>query len=231
MTRTLYDLAGADPDRRFSPACWRAKMALAHKGLDVETVPWRFTDKDAIAFADTDRVPVLVDGDRVVTDSWDIACYLDETYPDAPALFGNDAARGAALVIKHWLEQAIHPLVARLILLDVYHQLDERDRPYFRHSREARFGMSLEMYCSQSRTALYALRQSLAPVRETLRIQPFLCGSDPGFADYLLLGPFQWARCTSPVRLLRREDPVYEWRDRMLGLFDGLAAKAPGYPV
>ncbi len=30
-TRTmlkLYDLAGADPDRRFSPYCWRIKMAL-----------------------------------------------------------------------------------------------------------------------------------------------------------------------------------------------------------
>ena len=35
---TLYDLAGAEADRRFSPFCWRTKMALAHKGLDVETV-------------------------------------------------------------------------------------------------------------------------------------------------------------------------------------------------
>lgn len=231
MARMLYDLAGADPERRFSPFCWRAKMALAHKGLDVETVPWRFTDRDAIAFADTDRVPVLVDGDRVVADSWDIACYLEDAYPDAPSLFGGEAARGQALVIKHWLEQTIHPLVLRLIVLDVYHQLHDKDRPYFRHSREARFGMSLEMFAGQSESALRALRQSLAPVRETLRRQEFLCGTHPGFADYLLLAPFQWARCTSPTRLLREEDPVHEWRDRMLGLHDGLAANAPGYPV
>lgn len=231
MARKLYDLAGADPDRRFSPTCWRVRMALAHKGLEVDTVPWRFTDKDAIAFAGTDRVPVLVDGERVVADSWDIACYLEEAYPDAPALFGNEAARGEALVIKHWLEQSVHPLVARLILLDVYRQLHDKDRQYFRHSREARLGMSLEQFCSQSGSALRALRQTLSPVREPLRRQDFLCGTRPGFADYLLLGPFQWARCTSPVRLLREEDPICPWRERMLGLFDGLAGNAAGYPV
>ena len=39
----LYDLAAAEDDRRFSPYCWRTKMALKHKGLEFETVPWRFT--------------------------------------------------------------------------------------------------------------------------------------------------------------------------------------------
>ena len=46
----LYDLAGADPDLRFSPYCWRVKMAIAHKGLPCETIPWRFLDKPRIYF-------------------------------------------------------------------------------------------------------------------------------------------------------------------------------------
>jgi hypothetical protein len=29
----LYDLAGAEDDLRFSPNCWRIKMALEHKSL------------------------------------------------------------------------------------------------------------------------------------------------------------------------------------------------------
>ena len=58
MALRLYDLAGADPDRCFSPYCWRTKLALAHKGLVAETVPWRFTDKDVIAFSGQGRVPV-----------------------------------------------------------------------------------------------------------------------------------------------------------------------------
>src|SRR5438132_702894 len=49
MAITLYDLAGAEDDRRFSPYCWRIRMALKHKGLEFETVPWRFTEKEAIA--------------------------------------------------------------------------------------------------------------------------------------------------------------------------------------
>jgi glutathione S-transferase len=35
----------------------------------------------------------------------------------------------------------------------------------------------------------------------------------------------------SAYRLLEDDDPVHAWRGRMLGLFDGLAASAPGYPM
>lgn len=65
----LYDLAGASDELRFSPNCWRIKMALAHKGLSVEAVPWRFVEKEAIAFSGQKTVPVLVDADTVVSDS------------------------------------------------------------------------------------------------------------------------------------------------------------------
>jgi Glutathione S-transferase, N-terminal domain len=37
MSLRLYDLAGAQPERRFSPYCWRIRLALAHKSLPVET--------------------------------------------------------------------------------------------------------------------------------------------------------------------------------------------------
>jgi Glutathione S-transferase, N-terminal domain len=49
MTLRLYYLAGAEPERRFSPYCWRIRLALAHKNLPVETIPWRFTEKAEIA--------------------------------------------------------------------------------------------------------------------------------------------------------------------------------------
>ncbi|HYC13174.1 MAG TPA: glutathione S-transferase N-terminal domain-containing protein, partial [Stellaceae bacterium] len=68
MTITLYDLAGAEADRRFSPFCWRTRLALAHKGLAVETVPWRFTEKDALAPSKQGRVPVVVDGGKWISD-------------------------------------------------------------------------------------------------------------------------------------------------------------------
>jgi glutathione S-transferase len=64
MTLHLYDLAGAQPERRFSPYCWRIRLALAHKSLPVETIPWRFTEKAEIAPSGQTLVPVLVNGDR-----------------------------------------------------------------------------------------------------------------------------------------------------------------------
>ena len=93
MAITLYDLAGVEADRRFSPFCWRTRMALAHKGLEVETVPWRFTEKDKLPQPNGGRVPVIVDGGQVVHDSSTIAEYLENRYPDRPSLFGGEAGR------------------------------------------------------------------------------------------------------------------------------------------
>ena len=84
MALTLYELAAGE--RRFSPYCWRVRMALAAKGLEAERVPIRFSDKALLAFSGQDRVPVLRDGDTVVFDSWRIACHLEDAYP-APALY------------------------------------------------------------------------------------------------------------------------------------------------
>ena len=39
MGLQLYDLAGAEAERRFSPYCWRIKLALMHKGLPFDTIP------------------------------------------------------------------------------------------------------------------------------------------------------------------------------------------------
>src|SRR5215470_4801776 len=93
MTRKLFELVGTDPARPFSPYCWRIRMALAHKGLAVETIPWRFTEKAEIAASGQKQVPVLVDGDRWIADSWTIANYLEVTYAKAPSLFGGASAR------------------------------------------------------------------------------------------------------------------------------------------
>ncbi|MBV9249247.1 MAG: glutathione S-transferase family protein, partial [Acetobacteraceae bacterium] len=127
MTVTLYDLAGADPALRFSPYCWRTKMALAHKGLPVETVAWRFTEKDVIAFSGQGRVPVIRDGEAVVSDSWVIAEYLEEQYP-TPTLFGGAAGRAHARFINAWADGVLVPAIARLIVRDILDVVDPKDR-------------------------------------------------------------------------------------------------------
>lgn len=227
MTIKMYDLAAADPLLRFSPYCWRTKMALAHKGLAVETIPWRFTEKQEIAFSGQGRVPVLIDGDKVIYDSWDIACYLDEAYPDRPSLFGSPDAKGAALFIKRWCEGQLHPALVRLIVVDILSILHPKDVAYFRASREKMLGARLEDYVAPKEENLAHLHAVLTPLRLTVKDRPFLGGERPAYVDYIPFGALQWARCASPQRLLDDDDPVALWFERLAGLYDGLAAKAP----
>jgi glutathione S-transferase len=225
----LWDLAGKEDDRRFSPYCWRIKMALRHKGLQAEEIPWRFTEGEVLAFSGQKLVPVIEDRGRVVHDSWSISLYLDEAHPDRP-LFGSEGAKAAALFVKHWSERALHLHVLKAVLLDLYRAVHEKDRAYFRESREKRFGMPLEQFCDPT-AGVAGLRGALDPIRPVLVQHPFVSGREPGFADYILFGPFQWARAVSPVRLLEPDDPVYAWRERMLDLHGGYARAAKGYPV
>lgn len=231
MPIKLYDLAAAEDERRFSPYCWRVKMALAHKGLAFETVPWRFTEKEAIAFSGSATVPVIVDGDRAVADSWAIARYLDDAYPDRPRLFEGTEARTLAFFFKYWCEASVHPPCMRAILMDLYNSLHEKDKAYFRSSREKRFGKTLEQHAADRAGAIAALRAALAPLRPVLAEQPFISGRAPGFADYVLFGTFQWTRAVSPVKLIEPENPLYAWRERMLDLHGALGRKAKGYSV
>ena len=230
MKMKMWDLAAAEDDRRFSPYCWRAKMALAHKGLQVATIPWRFTDKEAIGFSGQGLVPVLMDDGREIHDSWAIGCYLDEKHPAKP-LFESAQAKSLAFVFKTWVENTLHAPIMRGIVLDLFAALHEKDKPYFRESREKRYGRTLEEFGSDPTKAVMDLRTALLPVRQPLVQSPFLSGQAPAFADYILFGPFQWARAVSPLRLLEPDDPVFAWRERMLDLYGGLARKAKGYPV
>ena len=231
MARKLYELVGVEADRPFSPYCWRTRMALAHKGLAVECVPWRFTEKDAIAFSGQGRVPVLVDGDQTVHDSWTIAGYLEERYPDKPSLFDGLTGKAMAAFFGNWVDNAVNPAVMRVVLMDIYGQLREADKVYFRTSREERFGMTLEAIVADPEVKLTALRQVLQPARLTLQQQPYLGGAAPKYADYILFGAFQWARAVSPRQLLAADDPVAAWRARLLEAHGGVAGKSKGFPV
>jgi glutathione S-transferase len=231
MSRILYDLAGADPARRFSPFCWRSRLALAHKGLAVETIPWRFTEKEKIGFSGQGLVPVLVDDGRVVHDSWAIACWLEEEYPDRPSLFGGAGGRAMARFLNSWADGVLHPGVARLVVADIAALLAPADHAYFRESRERRFGMALEQVVAERERGVEGFRRDLLPLRLTLRAQPWLGGEAPNYADYIVFGAFQWARVCSPFLLLAADDPVAEWRGRMLDLFGGLARATPGHDL
>jgi len=231
MTLKLFELVGTDVERPFSPFCWRTRMALAHKGLSAETIPWCFTEKDAIAPHKSEKVPVLLDGENSVADSWAIANYLEDRYPDRPSLFGGPGGRAMGRMINWWGDIAVVGGMFPLIVADIPAHLKPVDAAYFRRSREARFGKPLEEVVAGRDKAVEGFRRALDPMRLTLKTQAFLGGDAPNYADYIVFGAFQWARVVSPFKLLAEEDPVHAWREKLLDAFDRLARKSPGYPV
>jgi glutathione S-transferase len=168
----------------------------------------------------------IQDGSRAIGDSWAIANYLEETFPDRPSLFGGPAGRALSLFVQNWVIEVLHRGVIELVLLDVHDQLDEGDKAYFRSSRERRFGRVLEAVQAGREERLAAFRTSLQPLRETVASQPFLSGDSPHYPDYLAFAPLQWARVVSPFPLLEKNDPVAAWFERGLDLFGGVARRA-----
>ncbi|MBR1213782.1 glutathione S-transferase family protein [Bradyrhizobium sp. JYMT SZCCT0180] len=231
MPLKLFELVGADAARPFSPYCWRTRMALAHKGLSAKTIPWCFTEKDAIAPHGSERVPVLLDGETSVVDSWAIANYLEDKYPDRPSLFGGEGGRAMARMLNWWGDVTVIGGLSPMIVADIPSNLKPVDAAYFRKSREVRFGKPLEEVVAGRDKAVEGFRRSIDPLRLTLKTQSYLGGERPNYADYIVFGGFQWARVVSPFRLLGEDDPVYAWRERLLDAFDGMARKSPGFAV
>jgi glutathione S-transferase len=132
-----------------------------HKGLSFDTIPWRFTDNDAIAFSGQGRVPVLLDGDRVVFDSWTIATYLEDAYADRPSLFRGDGGRATTRFINAWADSVLVGGILRLVVTDIFAHLHEKDRAYFRETREKRLGATLEAISANRETRCTDVPQDL----------------------------------------------------------------------
>lgn len=225
MAILLYDLVGRDPTRPFSPHCWKTAFSLAHKGLEFDSIPTPFTSVPTVEGGVCRTVPVIRDGERVVGDSFDIALYLDEAYPDRPSLFGGEGGKATARFVERWSQLTVHPWLGAAALMDIHDRLGAEDQAYFRRSREQRFGKPLEEVVAESAAGLDAFRARLEPLRSMLGYQPFIGGASPLFADYIVAGAFQWVRIISTVKPLAADDPVAAWFERILDLHEGLGRK------
>jgi glutathione S-transferase len=231
MSLVMYERIGHD-GRRPSPFSWRIRYALAHKGVPVEFRTVRFADVETIrALSGQQFVPILTDGDRVVHDSWNIACYLEDRFPEPPSLFAGDGGRGLARLVNHWSDNTLGAAIRRLIAADFIRCLDTGDRDYYRRSREAAFGCTLEAYCADRPRWLAEFATVIAPLERTLADQPYFTGASPGYADYILFSVFQYARLGCPDEFLQEPAALRRWRDALALAFDGLGDRYPGYPI
>ena len=139
---------------------------------------------------------------------------------DWPASCGN-----------HWSDNTLGAAIRRLIAADFILCLDPGDRAYYRSSREAAFGCTLEEYCADRPRWLAEFAAVIAPLERTLAEQPYFTGAAPGYADYTLFSVFQYARLGCPDEFLAEGSALRGWRDGLVQAFDGLGDRYPGYPT
>jgi len=232
MALIFHERVGLE-GRRISPFSWRIRYALAHKQLQPTVVPTRFADVERIRkLSGQHFVPIIEHDETVVHDSWSIACYLEDHFHDGPTLLGGAIGRGATRLVNMWSDTALAPAMRPLVYADFLQVIDPGDRAYFRSSREAQLGMTLEQYCADRDAARIAMVAACGPLERTLAEQPFLAGPAPAYVDYIVFSVFQWARIGSPHDVLdgTRLDALRAWRARMVAMYEELGNRFPLHP-
>ncbi|KAH8091011.1 hypothetical protein BXZ70DRAFT_899021 [Cristinia sonorae] len=212
----LYDIPGKSPESKaWSPNTWRTRYALNYKGLRYRTEWIEYPDIadlcKKIGARPTDvradgsnhyTLPVLYDPltETVISESTDIADYLDKTYPDTPPLFpagtrGFHASFQAAYGAVHARTNAL----LKLVVLSVCLNLNERSSEYFRRTREKSLASRLEDVAPEGEVRdkwFEGLQDDMAKMAGWYRVGggPFIMGETLCYADMMIAGRLVWAK-------------------------------------
>ena len=158
-----------------SSASYRVRIALALKGLDYDYKAVHLAKNEQFnesyaAVAASRLVPLLHDGDHMLTQSMAIIEYLDETYPQPPLLPATAVARARVRALSQDIACEIHPLnnlrVLRYLVRELKVSEDDKNR-WYRHWVE---------------TGLEVVERQLAAQPST-----FCHGDTPTLADCVLV--------------------------------------------
>ncbi|CAE6431507.1 unnamed protein product [Rhizoctonia solani] len=213
----LFDIASKMGP--WSPNTWKTRLALTYKRLPyrVEYVSYpdiELTFKQFGVPPTSDKVPqytLPLIGDpssdlngkpTYIADSFKIALYLDGKYPSPkyPALFppGTQALQCVFADRVSKLVYVMAPTMLPLVGRPGF--LDHRGEEYFRRTRQARFGKSLEQLAVEGRQSWGQVKESwgtfgcLIDSNRLTEHSPFVMGNQISYADLLLVAIFCWVK-------------------------------------
>ncbi|KAF9929640.1 hypothetical protein BGZ67_006240 [Mortierella alpina] len=206
VTVKLFELVDSKTrTTSFSPAVWRAKFVLKHKKVDYESVPLTFlelplTIPKACPNIVVPTVPTLqLENGDGLSDSFAIAEYLEEKYPDRPSLFGSSQAeKNLQLFFTSYVQAKIHPAIQRVVFTDMYEMQDTENAHYFRTSREKSAGRPYHEIAGDRIANLKEIKENLGLIHTALLSGGWIQGDNPGWADFFLASSFMWFSSCSP---------------------------------
>jgi glutathione S-transferase len=214
MTLALYELCNAS-DQSMSPYCWRIRESLLLLEIPFESRLVGFSEIQQLSDGSNLTVPMLVDAEKKIIGSWEIAHYLSTHHDPGSQLFGDEGQQALAGFVTDWIDATLLARVNRMLVKDNYDGFRVADQEYFRRSEEARQGQTLEKTQAAREMERPEFQKLLHPARQFLKQRSFIGGAGPTYADFALHSTFQWARSVTRFKLLRPDDRLNDWIDRM----------------
>ncbi|KAF9132528.1 hypothetical protein BGW39_011880 [Mortierella sp. 14UC] len=198
---------GKTRQKSFSPMVWRAKLALNHKNVPYETVPVTFIDIPVLIpkvcpNVKAPTVPTLKVADSEgLQDSLAIAEYVEKTHPKGPSIFGsNPSEKNLQLFFDSYVSTRLHPVIQRLVYIEMYEDQDAENAAYFKSSRE-KGGKTLAELGGDRVQNLKELKDNLGLIHTALlRSGGWITGEQPGWADFTLISAFIWFHSFAPQK-------------------------------
>lgn len=157
VPHAALELAGAD----FEPA-----LVKLHKG--------EHRTPDYLALNPRGQVPVLVDGDQVITQIVAIGLHLDARFPQAGLLPAGGAARTRALQTFAWMNNTVHPTFTHVFMPQKF-------------TADAAAQQAVKAH------AVVAYRELLGEIEALAAAAgPWLGGEHPGLLDAYALTLLRW---------------------------------------
>ncbi|KAG8679884.1 hypothetical protein FRC08_016674 [Ceratobasidium sp. 394] len=200
----------------WSPNTWKTRIALNYKRLpyrveyvsypDIESTFKKFGVPPTSDKAPQYTLPMIADPSSdpnekptYIADSFKIALYLEDKYPSPayPSLFPPGTHAFHSLFTEHFTS-LIQPLAPTMLPLVGRHGfLDDRGEEYYRRTRQARFGKSLEQLAEDGVRAWGNVREKWDEFGKRLDLNksgPFVMGEQISYADLMLGAAFCWIR-------------------------------------
>ncbi|ORY93326.1 hypothetical protein BCR43DRAFT_565919 [Syncephalastrum racemosum] len=193
----FYDLK-LDKDEHWSPNPAKTRFALNVKGIPYDTTFLSFFEihkqiPEITKTGERPTVPVINDNGKVIQDSWKIAQYLDEKYPEPSLFHGNP---GLHQFFLNWSFTNIGRHTFLLLILDLYERLPKDIQPWFRETREQFLGVTLEEAAKDQAGHIANMKTGLESVEAVLADNDYITGPKIGFADIVLMGVLQMLQAT-----------------------------------
>lgn len=165
-----------------SSASYRVRIALNLKGIAYDIVPVDLAKREQrapnyLALNPQGLVPALDTGDGVITQSFAILEWLEETCPDPPLLPPDPMDRARVRAAAAAVGADIHPLQSRRVLSHLKHQYKAEQEAVYAWARHW-IGLGLQ-----------AVETMIDPERGR-----FACGPTPTMADIFLVPQLYNAR-------------------------------------